>query len=372
MKKVRNNIIIIVIVLGFFFLTPTLVKEVPMLEPFIRQNILKIFIVSIIITLICFINIMLAGPKTHDSRKISIGDIPQEFDEIFEKLKNQDLTGMPKVIKKNTFMLILRYIIIFMILYFVGRTQFGEESLFVACIMSFFIFIFGIFINQESEDIIEYTKFYKEKFIKKLIDLSFLNLKYENTIDEKKLKEMESIYIDCKYDNSREIVAEDFIEGFFKENTYLKMADINTSDSQGPIFSGIFAYSKINKTFDERILISANKEDTSGNYTKITMDSTVFEKYFDIYCKDKMSTYKILTSDTMIDLYNLHKECKIQFEIAIYKNFVGIKFYTTGEFEPYNYDCKIEKEIFYRHYSIVNFVGSILHTINKAIDEYEV
>ena len=125
-----------------------------------------------------------------------------------------------------------------------------------------------------------------------------------------------------------------------------------------------------NRVYDE-VTIKTNKvlfKDTNI----VEMDSSEFEKYFDVYSNSNILSMEILTHDIMEELVNFYVKYKIKFEIVIKNNNIYIRFDTGSMFEPNILRKSNDINTLWVYYSILNFVTNFSFKINKLLKDVEV
>lgn len=107
----------------------------------------------------------------------------------------------------------------------------------------------------------------------------------------------------------------------------------------------------------------------SPEHKKIEMDSTEFEKYFDVYADDKIQAMQVLTSDVMEEMMEFIKESKIKFEFTIKKDKFYIRFWTDEMFEGNILKSSVEFDTLKKVFDVINFTFDITRKIIKVTEE---
>ena len=180
-------------------------------------------------------------------------------------------------------------------------------SLFFIFFVNLIAFVITCLISKKQN---AYKLEFKQVIIKKLIDNFYDNLEYYP------LKEMpERIYEKPNYNEYyNEYHSEDYFEGQIKNKYYIDMAEVFTehvethTDSEGnthttrtTIFHGLFAKVTSEKSITSELRIV---QDKIGKYNKnrLNMDSSEFEKYFDVITDNKIIAMQLLTADVMEEM----------------------------------------------------------------------
>ena len=88
------------------------------------------------------------------------------------------------------------------------------------------------------------------------------------------------------------------------------------SSASSPIDSG----ASIIDIRSQGVLLGSNYiavNNTSGNGQKIQMDSSTFEKYFEVYTNNNLHCMKLITADVMDNILKFRKETDIPLDIVI-------------------------------------------------------
>lgn len=223
---------------------------------------------------------------------------------------------------------------------------------------------------------------YKERIIKKLIKKYSENLEY---YPEKGLTREE--YEEASFNDYGQTISgfssEDLIMGRISNNCQMKMSEVrviapSTEDSGvNYVFYGLFAKIELLYDLDMSFVIEGDRnirKSDIGNY-KLQMDSTEFEKYYDVHTNDKISTLRIFTSDTMQRLVDFINMTNVLPEISLHKNNLYIRFSTGDVFEPKVENFAemnvLDKENIRKTYNMVNIIFELIEKISNDILEFE-
>lgn len=301
----------------------------------------------------------------------------KNFNEIYEEvLKNskEELETLRKKFLFGSLFSIIGMILIFLIFYKYLNAKIVTFGIF-PCI---FIAIF-VFYDPKKR----YNLIYKQKVIKTFIEFYDEDLKYNPSA-----RMPQSIYKNAGFeDNYDRYYSDDLIIGNI-DGHEIMMGEVHTqrkeehTDSDGDIstsyvtiFHGMFGNVKINNKYNGEIKIHSDKGKLGNLFnkkTKIEMDSTEFEKYFDVAANDKIQAMQILTSDIMEQMINFINESKIKFELTINQNELYIRFKTGKMFEANIFKSSVDFNTLKKAYDIINFTFDITRKLTKVLEETEI
>ena len=220
-----------------------------------------------------------------------------------------------------------------------------------------------------------YTNSYKEIIIKNFIE----NINSNLTYSPNGKNELLNNYLDANFDNRsfNKFVTDDYIIGSNEDGMLIELCNISLENMSARnelldlIYEGIFSTSFLNNRVYDEVTIKTNKvlfKDTNI----VEMDSSEFEKYFDVYSNSNILSMEILTHDIMEELVNFYVKYKIKFEIVIKNNNIYIRFDTGSMFEPNILRKSNDINTLWVYYSILNFVTNFSFKINKLLKDVEV
>lgn len=232
-------------------------------------------------------------------------------------------------------------------------------------------------IIQGSKEHRNYNKVYKELVIKKLMNNFFHQLEYFPT------KSMpEYIYQEANYKEDYDSYeSEDYIEGYINDKYSIQMAEILTeeeeeyTDSDGEEhtrmvtkFNGLFAKIIMHKSINGEFRVAQNRTIYSKN--KLEMDSSEFEKYFDVETSDKIKGMQILTADVMEELIAFQKNTNVEYDIFIKDNELYLRFHCGEMFETGKLkDGPIDRETIKKYFYMLNFTYNLSNKLIDVINE---
>lgn len=249
-----------------------------------------------------------------------------------------------------------------------GEPNWGYVGI-VFCIIVAIIIFFG--------PMNAYQKTYKEKVVKKFIKAYDENLEfwYERGIPRTTYQEGEFEHFDRYH-------SEDLIIGNIDGHDIM-MGEVHTedesTDSEGnttytTLFHGLFGFSQLNNSYHGMVKIHSDKGFLGKMFPdkkRIEMDSSEFEKYFDVIADDKIQAMQILTSDIMDKMLDFIKTSKIKYELTIRNNKLYIRFKTGAMFEGNILKSAVDFDTLKKVYDIINFTFDITRAMVKVTDETE-
>jgi len=312
------------------------------------------------------------GIKKYSKQKMYLENIPTEFEEIYQRLYEENIFTLETIRKK------VRWLTVFQSIALIGffvQNLHGNSGLAMLMILTAIALIF-----ISSKYAKEYKRIYKEEIVASFIKLINSKLEYQPTSSEFKL--MEGDYKRANFDNNwfNRFYPDDYIEGFLDDDVFVKMGNLHIQKHTGSgknsrtveIFHGIFAHMSCGKDIGTYIKISKNQLKVFEQHDRVEMDSQEFEKYFDIYSENKILTMQLLTSDVMATLVDFYNKYYIDYEIVIKNNRIYMRFFTGSMFEPKVFGNAMDKKLLFSYYCILKFIVDVTKEVNKALKEVEI
>lgn len=313
------------------------------------------------------------------------------FEEIYEEIQkdnNNELNNAwneakKEKVKSKKIALIVCLIIDLLIIIFAEKNISVINGHFVFLPMIFIclildIIIYGVMTTTIfSKEYTKYNKVYKETLIKKIMNNFFENLEY---FPKKEMPEY--IYENVNYNEHYDIYeSEDYFEAYIKEKYSIQMAEILTqkeeeyTDSDGEehtrtitVFNGLFAKVLMHKSIMGQLKIMQNRTIFSKN--KLEMDSSEFEKYFDVEASNKIVGMQLLTADVMEELIAFQNNTNIKYDIFIKDNELYLRFHCGEMFEPGKLkNGPIDKDLLRKYFYMLNFTYNLSNKLIKVINE---
>ena len=252
---------------------------------------------------------------------------------------------------------------------------FAMISIFV---VDMFIFIISMLIFG-GKDVVQFNKEYKDKVINKLLENFIEELDY---IPLKGLPR--NVYNEANYNNHyNRYHSDDYFEGKIN-NQKIVMADLlveeetqkidtdgNEQTEVETIFYGLFGKINLNKSINSNLIIEKDNVFRFHKESSLDMDSTEFEKTFNVYSDNNIIGMQLLTSDIQEDILELYNKYKISFYISIMHDKMYVLFNTGSMFEVFStkYSPNVVLE---EYFDIIKFIYRLVDKILKTIDSTQI
>ena len=171
-----------------------------------------------------------------------------------------------------------------------------------------------------------------------------------------------------------------------KNKYYIDMAEVFTehveteTDSEGnthttrtTIFHGLFAKVTSEKSITSELKIVQDKVGRHDR-NRLNMDSSEFEKLFDVKSSNKIIAMQILTSDIMEELIEFENKTKMQYDICIINSELYLRFH----FGTLNVDGDamknevLDKDVLSKYFYMINFSYNLSKKIIETIENVEI
>lgn len=229
----------------------------------------------------------------------------------------------------------------------------------------------------------EYTEHYKDKVVRKIIELYFdktINYFPKAKVSFHAFKESNLYYKTSLY------VGEDKLKGLLHglpfECSEIDASYSTSNDTSRYVFKGIFIVMEFNKIIQKKTIVKVKnnnklrsstydkvlKENNFNNLKKIEVDNLDFGRIYDIYSEDEVESRYILTQPLMERMLEL----SIKFDNIEY-SFVGNKMYMAIESDKDYFETSLSisvrnsREII-RYIEVIEDIGSIVDVLK--LDEY--
>lgn len=135
----------------------------------------------------------------------------------------------------------------------------------------------------------------------------------------------------------------------------------------------MFAKIIIDKSINSKLRIAQGYSGFLKNPDKLEMDSSEFEKVFNVYASDKIIGMQILTADIMDDILEFRNKTKDEFDIYINEDKIYLRFCCGSLFEPHFKKKEIlDEKSLKLYYDILNFTFELTNKIIKVINDVEI
>lgn len=373
--------IMIVTAVIFMIMIETIPPEV------IMENSTLIYLFFFIIILaMSFLPKIIAKLKVNYKDYVTLENIPQDFEEIYENLYNnhiKSLESMRKQVRCRTVIQYIAFVMITIALFF-GESDYViisekfDNNIVIIGLISMAIYLIIFSKNRKYKK--KYEETYKKEIVSNFIKLINNQLEYKPLAVE--IKRIQDDYKIANFENKtfNRFYTDDYIEGFVNDETFFKMADLHIQNHTGSgrnshteeIYQGIFAYTRGKKDIGTYIKISKDKLKVLASQDRVEMDSEEFEKYFDVYSENKIVAMQLLTSEIMVTLIGFYNKYKLDFEIVFRNNSIYVRFFTGPMFEPRIFGSSMDKQLLFTYFCILRFCIEITEKVNKVVQEIEV
>lgn len=312
------------------------------------------------------------------------------FDEIYNELQNannNELTELWKQAKreneksKKISLIICLIIDILVAMLFLKngiKGIFLPPMIMIFWVTNIFVFIIVSVIFSKSKS--EYNFKYKQIVINKIINNFYNNLEY---FPQKPMPEY--IYKEQIYENYDKYFSEDYFEAQINNKHSIQMAEILTQeeekykDSDGNTqtrtitkFQGLFAKILMDKSIESELRIMQNGS-MFLEKNRLKMDSSEFEKYFDVKASNKIIGMQLLTSDVMEELVEFENKTNMKYDISIDKNNLYLRFHCGDMFEPVNIKKGIlEKTVLQKYFYMLNFTYNLSNKLINVVNDTQI
>ncbi|MDD2628395.1 MAG: DUF3137 domain-containing protein [Clostridia bacterium] len=295
--------------------------------------------------------------------------------ELYNKLYKENFEELETLRKKEKNKILISILIV--AITFV-TAWFSIVLFFSICIvLVVFIIINGIK-GIKNKNKVDYTSVFKEKIVSPIIQKAIPNSLY-------KPKEgiPEHIYEMAAHREYYDIYrSEDLIKAniVLKNNKEINMqisevvTQRETEDEDGKksyttVFRGMAGMVEMTKDIKTRVFIMNDGKILMFNKKRVKLDSSSFEKLFDVEADDPIMAMRILTAEVMEKLENLYAKLKIKFEFNVINDKLYIKFHTGGMYEPSVFSKSLELSKLQKLYDTNVLIIDVIKEMATVIDE---
>lgn len=291
----------------------------------------------------------------------------KNFNKIYEEICSENYKHIHTIRNKN----IIRSTIITLLFILISIPVAIHISLILAIIFDLVIAI-SIFFNPFFNT---YNKDYKSSVIASLVNKYDHNLTFKPDAVMSKM-----IYDAASFEPYTEYNSNDYISGLLDNKTPFQMSDLHTlyitydengNKTKRTTFKGLFSVSELSQTIPDRIQIRLDKKILGAeikDINKITMDSQEFEKYFNVFAKNRVLTMRIITSDLMDYILSFKKENNINFEIIIHDKKLYTRIHCSNIFEGNILKNPLDYKTLHTYFSYLDFIVELNKKINHIIE----
>lgn len=308
------------------------------------------------------------------------------FEEIYEELQdsnNSELNDCWREAKKESMMantIAISICLIIDILFFINAS-----SLFFKMYIIMFMLVINLIVIVVTKILFSKNKNkfnikYKNIVIKKLMSNFYDNLEY---FPDKPMPEY--IYGEVEYnEHYNRYKSDDYLKAKIDDKYSIQMAEIMTQkeetykDSDGTThtktitkFHGVFAKVLMNKSINSELKIMQNGKLVFEN--RLKMDSSEFEKYFDVKASNSIVGMQLLTADIMEELIEFENKTNMKFDVFIKNNELYIRFHSGEMFEIKNLkNGPLDKESIQKYFYMLNFTYNLSKRLIDLVEETQI
>lgn len=314
------------------------------------------------------------------------------LDEIYQELQNADNNELNiawqeakkenEKTKRITVIVCIIINIILIVLFSQNGLNFKSPMFIIpllvpVLIINLFVFIIINILFSKNKN--KYNAKYKQFVIPKLISNFYNNVEYFL------LKSMpEYIYEVPEYESYNIYESDDYFEAQIDNKYSIQMAEVLTQteeeyeDSDGEShtrtitkFHGLFAKIVMDKSIKSELRIMQNGGFIQKN--RLKMDSSEFEKYFDVKASDPIVGMQLLTADVMEELVQFENKTKIKFDIFINGNELYLRFHSGEMFEPANFKKGVlDKNTIQKYFYMLNFTYNLSKRLITIVNDTQI
>ena len=107
---------------------------------------------------------------------------------------------------------------------------------------------------------------------------------------------------------------------------------------------------------------------------RVSMDSSEFEKYFDVKASDSIIAMQLLTVDVMEELVKCENNTNMKYDITIRNNEIYLRFHSgtmsfnMGELK----DGVLDKNVIHRYFYTLNFTYNLANKLMDTINDTQI
>lgn len=302
-------------------------------------------------------------------------NMDQEFDSIYQKIYDASYSRLAEVKDKNRKFLgifCLCLIILNFILYLIPQTKYLSV---ITAGISLCVLVFFVVIGNQS-----YTRAYKKCVIEGLVKAYNPNNNYDPMIG---IGEME--YRRANYDNDfNEFTSEDRIYGRFETGDAFQLSEVTTtkvtvtrneqgveSESRLETFRGMFGVVYLEKNTMMNIGIYGDSAMRKYRRDRVEVDSSEFEKYYDLVTDDKINAMRIFTADLLEKYIDIKRSNRNGVEVKIEWDRVYFRFRCGEMFEPPMFVKGLKREHLKTFYNQIYYPLELLEKTVECLNEIQ-
>lgn len=295
----------------------------------------------------------------------------KEFNEVFNSIPRENLEELEVLRKKECKVAKIEFLIIIMFLLATGVNIYIGKMI----ILCEIIIIFVTYYLSRKTPVINFLEKYKQYIIKPIVESYNNKIIYD--IEQEITKEE---YSETGYSTGDEFYSSNYFETMDKSIRASAITIIDKSEDKDgntrhtTIFSGVFSIITLNNFSKEVIRLKSNNNLRNfiiGTEDKLEVDSSEFEEKFDLYCKNKIYTMQLFTSDVLKLLVELSKNNR-NYDFILNGNKLYVRYHNKSIFYVKTKNSmkrqSIEK-IYNDTYDVLDLLTNLKETIDKKLDD---
>ena len=318
--------------------------------------------------------ILLSNPtvKFSSNRKIKIrkNEKTKEFIRMCEQL-NRESGEKLEIYRKKAILCLLLMFLSFVLVFITAIVYMNFEfSLTIGIILT--LTLVGLYMKNKKD----FDREFKQRIMQRMIKNINPTLEYDYFGGKNIFQSYYSTFPKEEEYNGYKFT--DFISGKMSgiDIEMCKISLLNYSKKTGEkintIETFLFSKNKINFSSPSKVMIKPNNYFNAHKRDRIQMDSSKFEKYFDVFSDSDVVAMQILTHDVMEELFLFYLEYRCKFEIVVNDNNLLIKFMTGDVFNPKILKKVTDSDLLLTYYTVLNFITRLCVKINKSFDGKEI
>lgn len=296
----------------------------------------------------------------------------RNFNEIYQEIYKNGVKELSKLKQNQNISIFVFFIfIVLTATLFIAQKRFSP-----ILIISIFTTILSMFIFIKAQ--YDYRKGFKELVIKRIVYLYNPEFTYSPSEGVLKREYVESFF-DRTFDR---FYTEDLIKGKINGEYSFKMAQVKTEveeverDSDGKshiethtLFSGLFGIVDIKDSMILKMDITSDNFLNKYNKSRIEVDSSEFEKKYDMFSTDKVRTMEIFTSDLIEEFNKFEEETGYVMQIKVVPNRLYFRIKCGEAFEAPLMKDALSYDYLYKNFRMIDFpIYIISKMIEKALE----
>lgn len=245
-------------------------------------------------------------------------------------------------------------------------------------VINILVFVLTNGINSKKRSV--YAGKYKSIVISKIMNNFYNNLEY---FPQKPMPEY--IYEEQRYESYDNYRSDDYFEAQINNQYSIQMAEVLTqeeetyTDSDGDThtrtitkFHGLFAKILMDKSINSELRIMQNGGMLMQK-DRLKMDSSEFEKHFDVKASDPIVGMQLLTADVMEELIQFENKTNMKFDIYIKEDELYLRFHCGDMFEPGNIKKgALDKSMLQKYFYMLNFTYNLANRLINIVNDVQI